>query len=110
MCYCDSITAKAGEKMEKFNKESVERFFNVVLHLESVDECYKFFEDICTVKELQDLGQRLDVAMMLSDGKNYNVISGEVGASSATISRVNKCLMYGSGGYDLAIKKVKSGK
>ncbi len=95
--------------MEKFNKQSVERFFNVVLGLESVDECYKFFEDICTVKELQDMGQRLDVALMLSEGKNYNVISAEVGASSATISRVNKCLMYGSGGYELAIGKIKSG-
>ncbi len=110
MCYCVIITVKPGGYMEKFNKESVERFFNIVLNLSSVEECYKFFEDICTVKELQDMGQRLDVAMMLSDGKNYNVISSEVGASSATISRVNKCLMYGSGGYDLAIKKIKSGK
>lgn len=96
--------------MEKFNTESVERLFDVVLNLNSIEECYKFFEDICTVKELQDLAQRLDVALMLSEGKNYNVISNEVGASSATISRVNKCLMYGSGGYESAIKKIKGGK
>lgn len=96
--------------MEKFNTASVERLFDVILKLETVDECYKFFEDICTVKELQDLAQRLDVALMLSDGKNYNLISSEVGASSATISRVNKCLMYGSGGYESAIKKIKGGK
>lgn len=93
--------------MEKFNKESVEQFFKVILSLNSIDECYKFFEDICTVKELQDMGQRLDIALMLSEGKNYNVVSEEVGASSATISRVNKCLMYGCGGYGLAIKKIK---
>lgn len=93
--------------MEKFNTESLERLFGVILKLETIEECYKFFEDICTVKELQDLAQRLDVALMLSEGKNYNVISGEVGASSATISRVNKCLLYGNGGYESAIKKLK---
>jgi TrpR-related protein YerC/YecD len=96
--------------MEKFDKQSIERFFNVILNLNTVDECYKFFEDVCTVKELQDMGQRLDVALMLNQGKNYNVISAEVGASSATISRVNKCLMYGTGGYALAIKKLKGEK
>lgn len=96
--------------MEKFNTESIERLFKVILKLESVEECYKFFEDICTVKELQDLAQRLDVAVMLSEGKNYNLISSEVGASSATISRVNKCLMYGNGGYETALNKLKDEK
>lgn len=96
--------------MEKFNKESLERLFNVILNLDSVEECYKFFEDICTVKELQDLAQRLDVALMLNQGKNYNLISSEVGASSATISRVNKCLLYGNGGYEQAIKKLNGEK
>lgn len=96
--------------MEKFNTQSIERFFDVVLKLESIEECYKFFEDICTVKELQDLAQRLDVALMLSEGKNYNLISSEVGASSATISRVNKCLLYGNGGYQTAIKKLNESK
>ncbi len=96
--------------MEKFNKQSVEQLFNVILSLNSVEECYKFFEDICTVKELQDMGQRLDIALLLNEGKNYNIVSEEVGASSATISRVNKCLMYGSGGYNLAINKIKGEK
>ncbi len=96
--------------MEKFNKESLERLFSVILNLDSVEECYKFFEDICTVKELQDLAQRLDVALMLNQGKNYNLISSEVGASSATISRVNKCLLYGNGGYEQAIKKLQGDK
>ena len=94
-------------KMEKFNKESVERLFKVMLSIGSIEECYKFFEDICTVKELQDFAQRLDIAVMLSEGKNFNQISSEVGASSATISRVNKCLMYGNGGYQKAIKIIK---
>ena len=71
--------------------------YEAILQLETLEECYDFFEDICTVKELQDLAQRLDIALMLSEGKNFNLISSEVGASSATISRVNKCLMYGSG-------------
>ncbi len=96
--------------MQKFNTESIERLFKVILELGSVDECYKFFEDICTVKELQDLAQRLDIALMLSEGKNFNLISSEVGASSATISRVNKCLMYGNGGYQTAINKLKGDK
>ena len=96
--------------MEKFNTESIERLFKVVLELGSIEECYKFFEDICTVKELQDLAQRLDIAIMLDEGKNFNLISSEVGASSATISRVNKCLMYGNGGYKTAINKLKGVK
>ena len=96
--------------MEKFNTESLERLFTVILNLESIEDCYKFFEDVCTVKELQDLAQRLDVAVMLNEGKNYNVISAEVGASSATISRVNKCLLYGNGGYESALNKLKKQK
>ncbi len=96
--------------MERFNKKSIEQLFNVILSLDSVEECYKFFEDICTVKELQDMGQRLDIALLLNEGKNYNVVSEEIGASSATISRVNKCLLYGCGGYGLAIKKIKGDK
>ena len=96
--------------MEKFNKASVEQFFDVILKLETIEECYKFFEDVCTVKEIQDLAQRLDIAVMLSEKSNYNLISQTVGASSATIGRVNKCLMYGSGGYNLAIDKIKGDK
>ncbi len=95
--------------MGKFNSVSMDRLFDVILHLESVEDCYKFFEDICTVKEMQDMAQRLDIALMLSEGKNYTSILEEVGASSATISRVNRCLMYGRGGYVEAIKKIKEG-
>ena len=78
------------------------------MKLESVEECYRFFEDVCTVKEIRDIAQRLDVATMLSEGKNYQEITSLTGASTATISRVNKCLQYGSGGYTDIIEKMKT--
>ena len=79
--------------------------FAAILRLESVDECAAFFEDICTIKELQDISQRLKVASMLDKGKNYKEISDKTGASTATISRVNRCLNYGSGGYRAILDK-----
>ena len=91
--------------MEKFSIDAFDVFFNAVLKLKSVDECRKFFEDVCTIKELQDVSQRLEVAQLLKDGKNYQEVSKITGASTATISRVNKCLNFGSGGYNLVISK-----
>ena len=85
--------------------ESLDRLFEAILSLKSIDECYRFFEDVCTVKEMCEIAQRLDVARYLSQGKNYQEISGLTGASTATISRVSKCLNYGSGGYALVLKK-----
>ncbi len=79
--------------------------FAAVLRLESIDECAAFFEDICTIRELQDISQRLKVASMLDEGKNYKEISDATGASTTTISRVNRCLVYGSGGYRAALDK-----
>ena len=70
-------------------------------------ECAAFFEDICTIKELQDMSQRLAVAEMLDDGEKYQSIGDATGASTATISRVNKCLNYGSGGYRVVLKRLK---
>lgn len=84
--------------------------FEAVLSLESIDECADFFEDICTIKELQDLSQRLTVAQMLNDGKKYQMIEEITGASTATISRVNKCLNYGSGGYRKVLERIKDSK
>ena len=83
--------------------------FETFLKLESVDECYKFFEDLCTIKEIQDMAQRLDAAILLDSGENYQNVSKKIGISSATISRVSKCLNY-SNGYKLAIKKIKENK
>ena len=94
--------------MIDLHHESLDRLFTSLLKLESVEECYRFFEDICTIKEIRDIAQRLDVAMMLAEGKNYQEITTATGASTATISRVNKCLHYGSGGYTGIIEKLKN--
>ena len=94
--------------MESWHTASTDRLVETILKLETPEECYRFFEDLCTIKELRDMSQRLDVAVLLSEGKNYQDISNITGVSTATISRVSKCLSYGSGGYETAIKKMKS--
>lgn len=93
--------------MFQIRSESLDRLFDVILQLENREECYRFFEDLCTVKELQDLAQRLDVAVLLSRGINYQAIAQQVGVSTATISRVSKCLNYGTGGYRTAIDRLE---
>lgn len=85
----------------------IENLFRAILSLENEEECNLLFEDICTVKELQAMAQRLEVAAQLSAGKNYNSVSESTGASSATISRVNKCLLYGDGGYKLVLDRME---
>lgn len=92
--------------MEKYCKELTDRLFDAILTLKDKEECYSFFEDICTIKEIQDLAQRLDVAVKLNDGLPYSEIAKKTGASTATISRVNKCLSYGSGGYKLILGRL----
>ena len=89
--------------MGSFSMEKFDRLFEAVKGLKSVEEYRKFFEDVCTIKEMQDISQRLEVARLLKEGLNYQSVSKETGASTATISRVNKCLNYGSGGYSLVI-------
>ncbi len=93
--------------MVNLQSASIDRLFKAILNLETAEDCYKFFEDICTIKELQDMAQRLDVAFLLTEGMNYQKISQEVNVSTATISRVSKCLNYGSGGYKAAIEQIK---
>ena len=83
----------------------IQRFYRAILSLKTEQECADFFNDICTIKELQDIAQRLEVAFMLDEGKNYLEISALTGASTATISRVKKCLYYGSGGYRRSIER-----
>ena len=92
--------------MTNFHSKSIDRLFEVILRLESVEDCYNFFEDVCTIKELTDMAQRLDAAFLLDAGANYQTVSQEVGLSTATISRVSKCLKYGAG-YRQAIEKAK---
>ena len=89
--------------MEKFSFDAFDNLFSAILKLDSVDECKKFFEDVCTIKELQDISQRLEVAKLLRDGKNYQEVSKITGASTATICRVSKCLNYGAGGYNIVL-------
>ena len=84
----------------------LEQLFQAILTLKTPQECQLFLKDICTVKELQAMGQRLEVARLLDEGKNYNEVEASTGASSATISRVNKCLL-GGGGYALALERMK---
>ncbi len=94
--------------MNKQKNASKDRLFRTILQLENVEDCYAFFEDICTIKEVEDMAQRLDAAVLLSQGKNYQTIAKEVGISTATISRVSRCLNYGSGGYRKAIRKLSA--
>ncbi len=91
----------------KFKSEEMDELFKAILILESQEECYRFFEDICTVNELHAISQRLQVAKMLAAGRTYTEIEHDTNASAATISRVNKSLMYGSDGYKLVLEKLK---
>ncbi len=93
--------------MDIHHSKEKELFFKAVLSLETVEECDKFFEDICTIKEMQDLSQRMNVAVLLSEGRVYNDIVKLTGASSATICRVNRCLKYGTGGYNEILERIK---
>ncbi len=86
--------------------DQLDQLFHAVLSLGSVDECYCFFEDICTVRELLSIAQRMEVARMLSDGSSYQQTIAGTGASSATISRVKRCLDYGEGGYRLVLDRM----
>lgn len=92
--------------MENFKSETTEQLYRAMLLLKDTDECGRFFEDIFTVRELLDISQRLQVAQMLKEGKSYQIISKETGASTATISRVNRCLLYGSGGYNIILERM----
>ena len=92
--------------MNKWKSKDIDELFEAILSLESVEECYEFFEDACTIKEILDIAQRLKIAKMLKGGVNYATISKETGVSTATISRVSKCLEYGDGGYKLVLDKL----
>jgi TrpR-related protein YerC/YecD len=92
--------------MKPLHNPDVDALFEAILAMKTVEECYAFFEDACTIKEILDVSQRLKAAKMLSAGANYADISRETGMSTATISRVSKCLEYGAGGYRLAIERV----
>ena len=88
-------------------KEQTQKLYEAILKLENVEECQAFFEDLCTIRELQDISQRLEVASMLLSGKNYQTVSAATGASTATICRVSKCLNYGTGGYKTVLERTE---
>lgn len=90
------------------NNNEIKDLFEAILTLENIDECYKFFEDVCTIKEMQSIAQRLAVAKMLKSGETYQAIVNATGASTATISRVNRCLNYGDGGYNIVLKRLEN--
>ena len=93
--------------MNNRNKRSdpESELYRAILKLKSIDECYDFFVDLCTVSELKAMEQRFELAKLLNDGLIYNDILEKTGASSATISRVNRCLLYGAKGYNIAIER-----
>ena len=92
--------------MRKRHKESMDNLFKAILSLQNIEECYSFFEDACTIQELESIAQRFEVATLLSQGKSYVDINKLTGASTATICRVSKCVNYGEGGYKTAIDRL----
>jgi TrpR-related protein YerC/YecD len=82
--------------------------FQAILSLRTLEECYEFFEDLCTMKELADMAQRVDAARMLLAGCTYEQIVKDVEISTATISRINRCIQYGDGGYEKILKRIES--
>ncbi|MDD6057965.1 MAG: YerC/YecD family TrpR-related protein [Clostridiales bacterium] len=93
---------------KKLKTEAVDQLFDAILSLKSREECYTFFEDVCTVNELLSLSQRFEVARMLRDQKTYLDIAEKTGASTATISRVNRSLNYGNDGYDMVFSRIQN--
>ncbi len=93
--------------MKNINRDNLDNLFKAVLELRTVEECYNFFEDLCTISELKSMSQRMEVALMLADKRIYTDIAKETGASTATISRVNRCINYGKDGYNLVIDRMK---
>ena len=93
--------------MTRSEKKRNDTLYEAILPLKDIDECHSFFEDLCTVAELRAMEQRFEVALLLSDGMIYNDILERTGASSATISRVNRALNYGADGYQRVLPRIK---
>ncbi|MGE6631635.1 YerC/YecD family TrpR-related protein [Bacillus sp. NPDC077027] len=93
-------------QIDKLRGKSLDQLFNSILSLKDLEECYRFFDDLCTINEIQSLSQRLEVARMLREGNTYHKIETETGASTATISRVKRCLNYGNDAYIMTLDRV----
>ena len=96
--------------MSNWYTDDVKMLFEAVLTLETTEECRSFFEDACTVKEIIEIAQRLKIAKLLREKTSYSAINSQTGVSTATISRVSRCLDYGSGGYDLVLDRLEKEK
>lgn len=94
----------------KLKNEANDYLFEAILQLNNIDECYDFFEDLCTVNEIKSISQRIAVAKMLREGHIYSDIVAATGASTATISRVNRSLLYGNNGYDTVFDRLENKK
>ena len=95
---------------EKLQDPLIDQLAQAVLTLKTEEECYRFFEDVATIAEIKALGQRLEVARMLQEKQTYDEIAGQTGASTATISRVKRCLNYGADGYKIVLERMKKDK
>ncbi|MBU9710236.1 YerC/YecD family TrpR-related protein [Evansella tamaricis] len=93
-------------QIDKLRGKELDQLFNAILSLKDLEECYQFFDDLCTMNEIQSLAQRLEVARMLMEGYTYQRIEKDTGASTATISRVKRCINYGNDGYQLTLERV----
>ena len=108
MCFNNILFKHTKTRMnKKIKNPETDHLFQAILTLKNLDECYAFFEDVCTINELLSISQRFEVAKMLREGKTYLEISEDTGASTATISRVNRSLNYGNDGYDMVLKRAK---
>ena len=92
---------------KNIRNESTDGLFHAILSLQDMDECYTFFEDVCTINEIQSLSQRFEVAKLLREKRTYLEIAEQTGASTATISRVNRSLNYGNDGYDMVFRRME---
>ena len=90
--------------------QETDRLMDAMLALQNREEAYQLFDDLCTVKEIQDMAQRLKIAFLLRNGTKYQDVADRTGVSSATISRVNRCLQYGAGGYQLITERLDAGE
>ncbi|WP_088036133.1 YerC/YecD family TrpR-related protein [Evansella clarkii] len=97
-------------QIDKLRGKELDQLFEAILSLKNVEECYQFFDDLCTMNEIQSLAQRLEVARMLMDGFTYQRIEKDTGASTATISRVKRCINYGNDGYQMTLERVHENK
>lgn len=93
-------------QIDKLRGKELDQLFNAILALNDIEECYRFFDDLATVNEIQSLAQRLEVAKMLREGKTYHKIESETGASTATISRVKRSLNYGNDAYEMILDRI----